>query len=208
MAPQDGGVTGLREVKKQRTRAAIADAALELFLARGFDAVPVAEVARAAEVSEATVFNYFRTKEDLVFDRLDHFWGRLIEAVEHRPAGLGLVDAVERFVLSQRLPGQTPEHEAQLAAIARMIAASPALRARERASYDHAATALAEVISGTTRLRADALAAAQLLLGVHKALVAYTREQVLAGTDGAALARRVVARTRSGYGLLRSGLDV
>lgn len=64
---------GLRERKKQRTRAAIMDAALALFTSRGFEAVTTAEVARTAEVSEATVFNYFATKEDLVYDRLETF---------------------------------------------------------------------------------------------------------------------------------------
>lgn len=57
---------GLRERKKQRTRELIAETARRLFSARGFDRVTVAEIARAAEVSEQTVFNYFPTKEDLV----------------------------------------------------------------------------------------------------------------------------------------------
>ncbi|TMM00918.1 MAG: helix-turn-helix transcriptional regulator, partial [Actinobacteria bacterium] len=56
---------GLRERKKQRTRELIEATARQLFIERGFEAVPVAEIARAAEVSEATVFNYFPTKEDL-----------------------------------------------------------------------------------------------------------------------------------------------
>lgn len=199
---------GLRELKKQRTRATIADAALELFTSRGFDTVTVAEVARAAEVSEATVFNYFRTKEDLVYDRLDQFWTRLTDAVENRPTGSGVVDAVEGFLLEQGPVAQTPEQEERLLAITRMIAESPALLAREGASYDAAATALAEVIARTTPVHADAVAAAHILLGVHKSLVAYTREQILAGTDGATLSRRVAARTRSGYALLRRGLDI
>ena len=46
---------------------------MRLFLERGFDQVSVAEVARAADVSEATVFNYFPTKEDLVYERMDAF---------------------------------------------------------------------------------------------------------------------------------------
>src|SRR4051812_5213589 len=56
---------GLRERKKRETRDAIAAAALALFLERGFDAVTVADVGVAANVSEKTVFNYFATKEDL-----------------------------------------------------------------------------------------------------------------------------------------------
>lgn len=198
---------GLRELKKQRTRAAIAEAALELFTSRGFDAVTVAEVARAAEVSEATVFNYFRTKEDLVYGRLDQLWGRLMDAVEHRPDGIGVVDAVEGFLTEQGPVVQTQEQGGRLLAITRMIAESPALLAREAASYSRAAIALAEVIARTTTVRTDAVAAAHMLLGVHKSLVAYTREQILAGADGATLSRRVAERTRSGYALVRRGFD-
>jgi AcrR family transcriptional regulator len=211
ITPQESPVgrtpLGLRERKKQRTRAAIASAALNLFLDRGFDEVTVAEVARAADVSEATVFSYFRTKEDLVYNRLDEFWTRLVDAVEHRSAGDGIVDAVERFLLDQPPIAQTSDREEWLAAINRMIAASPGLLTRERASYDQAAIKLAGVIARTTPLDDDATAAAQMILGVHKALIADTREQLLAGMSGEELARRVTARIRSGYALLRHGLD-
>src|SRR5438309_1491737 len=55
---------GLRERKKLQTRDRLRTVARELFVERGFEHVTVAEVARAADVSEATVFNYFPTKED------------------------------------------------------------------------------------------------------------------------------------------------
>ncbi|WP_326640923.1 TetR/AcrR family transcriptional regulator [Streptosporangium sp. NBC_01755] len=60
---------GLRERKKRETRERISNIATGLFMMRGFDNVTVAEVARAADVSVNTVFNYFGTKEDLLFDR-------------------------------------------------------------------------------------------------------------------------------------------
>ena len=60
-------MTGLRERKKQQTRRHIAETARRLFSERGFEHVPVAEVARVADVAETTVFNYFPRKEDLVY---------------------------------------------------------------------------------------------------------------------------------------------
>src|ERR1700679_2016550 len=60
---------GLRERKKAQSRLAISNLATKMFIERGFDNVTVAEVAAAAEVSVATIFNYFETKEELFFDR-------------------------------------------------------------------------------------------------------------------------------------------
>src|ERR1700749_4944522 len=93
---------GLRERKKLRTRQLIADTAWRLFAERGFDAVPVAEIAREAEVSEATVFNYFPTKEDLVFHRMEAFEQELLRALRDRPAGESIVEAFGRFALQPR----------------------------------------------------------------------------------------------------------
>jgi AcrR family transcriptional regulator len=88
---------GLRERKKERTRREIAEAARALFGERGFDAVTVAEVAAAAEVSEATVFNYFPTKEDLFYSGLEAFEAMLLDAVRERPPGESALAALGHF---------------------------------------------------------------------------------------------------------------
>ncbi|MBW2273486.1 MAG: TetR/AcrR family transcriptional regulator [Deltaproteobacteria bacterium] len=54
---------GLREIKKRRVRDQIIESAIALFRERGFDATPVREIAAAAEISDATFFNYFATKD-------------------------------------------------------------------------------------------------------------------------------------------------
>jgi len=78
---------GLRERKKERTRNLIAQEALRLFREKGFDEVSVVEVAAAAEVSKATLFRYFPTKEDLVLDRFADHLGEAARVVGERPPG-------------------------------------------------------------------------------------------------------------------------
>src|SRR6478609_2478600 len=93
---------GLRERKKLATRQLIAETARRLFAERGFDGVTVAEIARAAEVSEKTVFNYFPTKEDLVYWQLEAFEAQILGAIAGREPGESALDAFRRFVLQPR----------------------------------------------------------------------------------------------------------
>jgi AcrR family transcriptional regulator len=92
--------TGLRARKKARTRDAIAEAAISLFLARGFDQVSVADVAAAAEVSKPTLFRYFATKEDLVLHRFADHNGEAARVVRDRQAGISPVTALHRHFLA------------------------------------------------------------------------------------------------------------
>src|SRR5579859_3132635 len=91
--------TGLRELKKARARRHIADTAARLFAERGYEHVAVADVARAAEVAEQTVYNYFPTKEKLVTDREDQIQDRLCELIRSRPPGVTPAAAIRGFVL-------------------------------------------------------------------------------------------------------------
>ena len=77
---------GHRARKKAETRSRIAEAAARLFAARGYDDVTVVDVARAAEVAEKTVYNYFPTKESLVLDRDEEEIARLLAVLRCRPA--------------------------------------------------------------------------------------------------------------------------
>ncbi|MFJ8229172.1 TetR/AcrR family transcriptional regulator [Streptomyces sp. NPDC094448] len=110
---------GLRERKKARTRRHISDTATGLFLDRGFDAVTIAEIADAAEVSVNTVYNYFATKEDLFLDRGDELVARLSRWVRGRDIGESAAAAVlrelraEAEAVSPRI-GLTRGHERYL----------------------------------------------------------------------------------------------
>src|SRR3954454_15056521 len=127
----------LRERKKQRTRAHIAETARRLFADRGFDRVTVAEIAREAEVAPATVFNYFPTKEDLFYSRREAFEDELLGAIRSRPPGQSVLAAFAAFllgrggVLAVNAPGDDREATAQIQTITRVITESPALLARE-----------------------------------------------------------------------------
>ncbi|MGW7008308.1 TetR/AcrR family transcriptional regulator [Streptomyces sp. NPDC054933] len=89
-------VEGLRERKKRQTRQNISDIATGLFLGRGFDAVTIAEIADAANVSVNTVYNYFPAKEDLFFDRSKGVIDRLTRYVRGRDKGESAAAAVLR----------------------------------------------------------------------------------------------------------------
>ena len=90
----------------------------------------VAQIARDADVSEGTVFNYFPTKEDLVYSQMEAFEAELVEAVRAREPGESAVKAFRR-VFSQRAGGLAAEGRGELVATAaRIISSSPALRAR------------------------------------------------------------------------------
>ena len=203
---------GLRERKKLRTRQLIADTALRLFAERGFDAVPVAAVARAAEVSEATVFNYFPTKEDLVYRGMEAFEAELLAAVRDRTAGESITAAFGRFVLRPRGFLADPDEDSArlLIAVAKMIPASPALLAREREILDRYTASLAALIAKDTAaepgdLRPEVVARA--LIGTHQSLIQLVRRRVAEGPVNAAdVAREVVTRGRQALDLLEQGL--
>lgn len=95
---------GLRAWKKARTRSTISDVATGLFMRDGFEAVTVAQIAAAAEVSVKTVFNYFPSKEDLFFDRADDIVGALVDAVVERPPGATIVGALHAVLADRRVP--------------------------------------------------------------------------------------------------------
>ncbi|MFI2261883.1 TetR/AcrR family transcriptional regulator [Streptomyces tubercidicus] len=138
----------LRERKKLRTRQRISGEATVLFIRHGFDQVTVAEVARAAEVSTMTVFNYFPRKEDLFLDRIPEARGLIVRAVRERGAGESPLAALRRLVLgllAERHPlagvGEGFEH------FWRTVLDSPALRARGREAVEEMENTLAALLA-------------------------------------------------------------
>jgi AcrR family transcriptional regulator len=203
---------GLRERKKQRTRALIAETARRLFAERGFEAVSVAEIAREAEVSEATVFNYFPTKEDLVYHGMEAFEADLLAALRRRPAGESVIDAFGRFVSAPRgfLAAADESAKTALLEVSRMIAGSPALRARERQILASYSGSVAELLRDETGADVDDIrpqVVASALVGVHGVLIEYVRRHLLEGpADVRRLARKVRQQGNQAIQLLGGGL--
>jgi AcrR family transcriptional regulator len=202
---------GLRERKKQQTRQLIANTARGLFAERGFDAVTVVDVARAADVAPATVFNYFATKEDLYFSGLEAFENELLTAIRERTPGEPVLAAFGRFVLQERglLSAKEPEAVERLAGIVRVISESPALLAREQqifADYTISLAGLLEEEARTRRGSVEPWVVANALIGVHRALVQYSRTEILAGTRNPTLVRRVRAQGKAALAALDKGL--
>jgi len=200
---------GLRQRKKVRTRREIYEAAHRLFARQSFDAVTVAAVARAAEVSEPTVFNYFPTKEDLFFGGLESFESQLVAAVKQRPPGESATTAFMRELLESSRTLDEDHRVDAIAAASRMIAASPALQVREREIVAHHTRALARSLAQETRGDADdieAFAVANALMGAHRGLVEHVRKRVEAGSKGTRLAAEFRRLARRAFGRLEAGL--
>ena len=141
---------GLRERKKERTRRHIADTAARLFAERGYEQVAVTDVARAAEVAEQTVYNYFPTKEHLVTDREGQIQDRLCELIRSRPPGVTAATAIRDFALTTVAGiGDIPA-ELWRGELGYLAAISPAVRRLALELTDRLAAALAAAISDTT----------------------------------------------------------
>ena len=134
---------GLRERKKRQTRAAILAAAGELFEARGYEHVTVAEIADAANISVKTLFTYFRSKEDLAFAEEYRLRDQLVEAIGSRPAGSTPVQAVA--ALLDRLVDEGGE--AGLEQYHRGYGGSGALASRLRRMWESYEDAVAGVLA-------------------------------------------------------------
>jgi AcrR family transcriptional regulator len=138
---------GLRERKKAKTRAAIQDHALRLFIEQGYAATTVEQIAAAAEVSQSTFFRYFPTKEDTVlYDRLDPV---LIESFLRQPDATSPISAVRAAAreVFEQLGAEESEREQ---ARQRLVFSVPELRGR----LLEQATAGVELLSGAVARRA------------------------------------------------------
>jgi AcrR family transcriptional regulator len=130
---------GRRERKKQRTRDALFEAAMELFAAKGYDRTAVHEITDAVDVSERTFFRYFASKEDLVLSFIRDGAAAFAAALAARPAEEEPLTAARHALQSSilELHGSAGSLTAYLAAM-RLIDSTPTLLAAYlRSVHDH-----------------------------------------------------------------------
>ena len=202
-------VIGLRERKKRQTRELIAETARRLFSERGFDAVTVAEVARAANVSEVTVFNYYPTKEHLLFGGMQFFEEQLIDAVRTRAQGESVLAAFRRTVVEGTKRLASEETADAILAAANLILASAALAEHEREVVARYTSLLAQVLAEEAGVKPDdveTLGVASALMGVQRALVGHVRRSVVAGRRGPRLAADARSQAVRAFARLEQGL--
>ncbi|MVU77074.1 TetR family transcriptional regulator [Nocardia sp. ET3-3] len=188
-------MTGLRERKKAQTRKALADAALRLFLERGYDAVSVKEVAEAADVSVPTLFAHFPDgKESLVFDLDADREAAMVAAVRDRAPGTTVLEGLRDAFLAFPRP---PAEEGEMRDFTRLIEETPALSSYFRKMWGRHEGALARAIAEDLGRAPDDVAVVSLAHFVFGALEVARR-----GEDPAGDLERIFELLENGWGAI------
>lgn len=174
----------LRERKKRMTREAIFAAAQALFTERGFDAVTVAEIADAANISVKTLFTYIGAKEELLFSGGPTVLDAVVDAVRNRKlAQTPLVAAAQALLAAV----DDKDANRNLDAFLRMVNAGPAARSRLRALWGETEDALAEALTakkdGPRELAVRRLTAAQIMVLVRTVTSAEVGDLIAKSAD-------------------------
>ncbi|MFF8431550.1 MULTISPECIES: TetR/AcrR family transcriptional regulator [unclassified Streptomyces] len=200
---------GLRERKKLQTAMRIYQVAIGLFVERGFDNVSVQEIADAAEVSKMTVFNYFGTKEDLVFRPMEEHFGDAARAVRERQPGESAVAAVRRQFLEMvqsRDPsiGLNPEPFARQ--VRHLVRETPVLMERAFLAAQKGTRELAALLAAETGDRMQATIAAATLSAARNALIEEHHFRIAEGESTDQVAADAAERARAAFALVENGL--
>lgn len=198
--------SGLRERKKRLTYQAVSDAAIAMFLERGFDKVSVAEVAAAADISKPTLFRYFPAKEDLVLHRFADHEDEAARVVSGRAPGETPLAALRRHFLDG-LDRRDPvtglcDHPAVLA-FHRLLYGTPSLVARLHGYQGRSEKALARALGNGVPAR---LAAGQIV-AVLRILAEENWRRIDAGESAGQVYGSAVASAELAFVQLRTGLE-
>jgi AcrR family transcriptional regulator len=193
---------GLRERKKAKTRAAIRRHALLLFRKQGYERTTVEQIADAAEISPATFYRYFPTKEDVVLqDDLDLL---TLEALEAQPPSLPPIAAL-RAAVRATASSLSPEELARFQETAELSLAVPEVRARALDEFIRTIQVMAEAVAKRVGRDPEDPAVANLA----GAVVGVVMTAALASVGGAGSgAEDLFERIDAGLAHLEAGLPL
>lgn len=199
---------GRRERKKRATRDAIYIAARTLFMKKGFDAVTVAEIADAADVSEKTVFNHFATKEDLALAGSQERLDQTIEALRLRLPGESVMDVFRRTTEASIAAIEVQPVD-QILAVPRMVRGAQSLQDRLLVDFERDARALTVVVAEAAGVdEGDVVAAlvARTFAWTNRLIFRHAVLGLFAGEDQKAVAARLRKEADRAYDQLSRGL--
>ena len=184
---------GLRERKKERVRSSIQRAALRLFLKNGFEQTTVEQIAEAADVSPATFYRYFATKEDSVVT--DDYDPLFIQLLIDRPADEPLIDSI-RAVLMGVMAEYVERDRDLLIARNTLANQTPALKAAQWEEYERSLELFSALIARHVRRTSDDLdvriAVGALSGALQQAFTAWLAQGAPRGKSGI---RHILERT-------------
>lgn len=145
-APAARPAPALQERKQQFVRRAIRDAALDLFLEKGFEATRIEDITERAGVSRRTFFRYFASKDDLMAQGVDEFGAMLRGALSSSPPDRPLMDLFRETVIqvSKQCAADPRARD-----VVRVMLASPAARAAQHSRV----VAVEDLVEGLYRSR-------------------------------------------------------
>jgi AcrR family transcriptional regulator len=126
------GRGSLRERKRDRTRRALVDAAVDLFERNGYDGTTVADIAEAADIGTRTFFSYFASKEELLFPESDTRVAAAVTAIANRKPGDRPADVLLRALRDVGAADGEPDDMVDRVAVlrTRLFRTVPAVRGR------------------------------------------------------------------------------
>jgi AcrR family transcriptional regulator len=141
----------LRERKKQKTREAIQREATRLFQKQGYEETTIEQIAAAVEISPSTFFNYFRSKEDVVF--YDAYDPIILALFRARPSDEPLSASVR--VMLDQLTGTLERDREIMLARSKLLLETPDLRAKLWSEVERTQAVFAVVLAERTGGNAD-----------------------------------------------------
>jgi len=162
-------------------RRRLQQAALDLFLERGYEATTTAEIATRAGVTERTFFRHFPDKREALFHGEEAFRAALADAVLTAPADLGPMDALRLAfrsaepTLAANRSFSEPRHA--------LIARTPALQERVLTKTAGLIDGLAEALRRRGMARPAATLAAQVGMAAFSHAVQAWAENPTSGLE-------------------------